>query len=98
MAEETKEEAFEKACPESAKILRKQKKKQKTEPIFLSQFAKGDGSARREHNIQTVVQMLKDGITEKQVQLKLALLFKVSTVNEYINIAKEIITSKGKKE
>jgi len=58
---------------------------------FLSQFDKGFGSIRREQNIKTVAKMLKDGISEEDVRDELSLLFKQSTIDDYIRVAKMLI-------
>lgn len=78
-----KEDAFQKACPESAKLLKNHE--------FLTQFDKGSGSYRREQNIRKVADMLKKGFSEDDIRFKLGMLFKLATVDEYLRMAKECL-------
>lgn len=53
------------------------------------QFKKRSGSTIREYNINTVVEMLKKGMTEKDIMTLLAMSFCPDTRTDYLNTAKE---------
>ena len=58
---------------------------------FLTQFDKGSGSDRRSRNIDKIMDLLKQGIDEEYVKLKLRRYFKPSTVDDYIETAKALL-------
>jgi hypothetical protein len=53
------------------------------------QFKKRSGSTIREFNINAVVEMLKKGMTEKDIMTLLAMSFCPDTRTDYLNTAKE---------
>lgn len=63
---------------------------------FYSQFNRGNGSQRREFNIQQTKEMLKKGIPQREIELQLSMLFKQSTVAEYLQIANQILNLEKK--
>jgi len=70
--------------------------KAKLDEPFKTQFDKGFGSIRRETNIQRVVEMLESGISEDEIRTRLQLYFKSATINEYLEIAKNLLKLKTK--
>ena len=82
-------------CGECARNVSGNPALSSTQKDYLSQFDKGFGSVRREQNIRLVAQMLKDGMSEEDVRDDLSLLFKQSTVDDYIRVAK-ILLRKGR--
>lgn len=65
-------------------------------PPFLTQFDKGHGSARRETNIRRVVEMFERGMSEDDIRYELSILFRPSTVDDYLRIAKETLRRKNR--
>ncbi|MEM0007531.1 MAG: DUF2116 family Zn-ribbon domain-containing protein [Candidatus Bathyarchaeia archaeon] len=58
---------------------------------FLTQFDKGSGSDRRSRNIDKIVDLLKQGVNEDYIKLRLRRYFKPSTVDDYIETAKALL-------
>ena len=63
---------------------------------FLSQWDKGHGSARRETNIRRVIEMFEKGISEEDIRYELSFLFRPSTVDDYLTLAKEYLRRKNR--
>jgi hypothetical protein len=64
---------------------------------FLTQFDKGFGSSRRQHNIQVVKNMLEEGYSEEQIIKIASVYFRKQTVFEYLEIAKSLLEIEGEK-
>ena len=59
--------------------------------VFLTQFDKGSGSDRRSKNIDRIMELLKQGVSEEHVKLMLRRYFKASTVDDYVETAKALL-------
>ena len=72
----------------SDECMEKDKQQTANKPSFLTQFDKGYGSARREKNIRTIIQMLQNGTTEDEIRFQLSMYFRPLTIDNYIETAK----------
>jgi hypothetical protein len=63
---------------------------------FLSQWDKGHGSVRRETNIHRVIEMFERGLSEEDIRYELSFLFRPSTVDDYLRLAKEYLRRKNR--
>jgi hypothetical protein len=57
--------------------------------LFISQFNKGFGSARRETNIRQIIRLLESGTSEDEIRFQLSMYFRPVTIDDYIKTAKE---------
>jgi hypothetical protein len=89
MTENKKQDEFEKHFPKSARIIKETPHAikitiGKTKGIIL-----GSGASARATNIQTIMQLLKNGHSENEIFDYLELYFKHNTILEYIRVARK---------
>jgi len=83
----------------SSECAEKGKAKTVAEEHFLSQFDKGFGSQRRMENINRIIEMFQTGMAEDEIRYQLSFLFRPSTIDDYLAVAKEYLRrQRGKNE
>lgn len=80
-------------CKECMEKYKENKLKTSQSKTFLTQFDKGFGSSRRQHNIEVVKNMLKEGYSEEEIIKIASVYFRKQTVFEYLEIAKGLLQS-----